>query len=200
MGVPMEGFFDGAKAVLLTPTPTTAHKTPAKTPTPSTEPVPREGTHVEGFGETTPLPAERPTPLEGAIPSTVIQTKTTSPVLPLVISTSDPFAAISQAAKGGASLVVTPSSISGSATRGSDPNLSSKGFNDILEDLDDAPVLKRRISDSDEEGSASPELDFMGMYLFSPYLFFCCICILLAYLSPRLQRLLRGQKLQQAWE
>ena len=46
MGVPMEGFFDGAEAILETPAPLAALKAPAKTPTPSTEPVPREGTHV----------------------------------------------------------------------------------------------------------------------------------------------------------
>ena len=57
-----------------------------------------------------------------------------------MISTSDPFAAISQAAKGGASLVVTPSSILGSVTRGLDSDLSSEGSDDILEDPDDAPV------------------------------------------------------------
>ena len=142
MGLPMEGFFDGAEAVLATPAPPTAHKTPAKTPTPFAEPVPREGTHVEGVGETTPLPAERPTPSEEAIPPAAVQTKTTSPVLPLVILTIDPFAAISQAAKGSASLVVIPSSIPGSATRGSDPDLSSEGSDDIFEDPDDAPVLK----------------------------------------------------------
>ena len=97
---------------------------------------------------------------------------------------------------GGASLVVTPSSIPGSATRGLDPDLSSEGSNDILEDPDDAPVLKKRISDSDEEGSASPELVFMGMYLpFPSPFFFFGICISFAYLSPRLQKLLRGQKL-----
>ena len=111
MGVPMEGFFDGAEAVLAMPVPSATHKTPTKTPTPSVEPVPREGTHVEGVGETTPLPIERPTPSEEVIPPTAIQAKTTSPVLPPVISTNDPFAAISQAAKGSASLVVTPSSI-----------------------------------------------------------------------------------------
>ena len=77
MGVLMEGFFDGAEAVLAMPAPT-AHKTPAKTPIPSAEPVPREGTHVEGVGETTPLPAERPTPSEGAIPPAAVQAKTTS--------------------------------------------------------------------------------------------------------------------------
>ena len=95
MGMPMEGFFDGAEAVLATPAPFVAHKTLAKTPTPLTEPVPREGTHVEGVGETTPLPAERPTPLEGAVPPAVVQHKITPSVLSLVISTSDPFAAIS---------------------------------------------------------------------------------------------------------
>ena len=198
MGVPMEGFFDGAEAVLATPAPPAAHKAPAKTPTPSAEPVPREGTHVEGVGETTPLPAKRFTPSEGAIPPDVVQTKTTSLVLSLVISTSDPFADISQVVKGSASLV-TPSSIPGSATRGPDLDLSSEGSADIFEDPDDAPVLKRKISDSDEEGSASYEPDFMGMYLPSPLSSFC-ICASFAYLSPHLQKLLRGQRLQQAWE
>ena len=165
MGVPMEGFFDGAEAVLSTPAPPAAHKAPAKSPTPSAEPVPREGTHVEGVGETTPLPAERFAPSEGAIPSAVNQTKITPPILPLVISSSDPFADISQAAKGNASLVVTPSSIPGSATRGPDLDLSSEGSADIFEDPDDVPVLKRTISDSDEEGSASSEPNLMGMYL-----------------------------------
>ena len=92
----MEGFFDGVDVVFATPAPSTAaHKAPTKTPTPSAEPVPREGTHVEGVSEATPLPAERPTPSEGAIPPTAVQTKITPSVLPLVISTSDHFAAIS---------------------------------------------------------------------------------------------------------
>ena len=74
MGVPMEGFFHGADAVFATPAPSTAtHKAPAKTPTPSAEPVPRQGTHVEGVGDTTPLPAKRPTPSEGAIPPATVQ-------------------------------------------------------------------------------------------------------------------------------
>lgn len=186
MGVPMEGFFDGAETVLVTPAPPAAHKTPAKTLTPSAEPVPREGTHVEGVGETTHLPAERPTPSKGAIPPTAVQAKTTSPVLPLVISTSDPFAAISQAAKGSASLVVTSSSIPGSATRGLDPDLFLEEFDDIFEDPDDAPVLKKRIYDFDEEGSALPDPDFMGMYLPFPFFFFLhlrFICILISPLA-----------------
>ena len=165
MGVPMEGFFDGAEAVLATLAPPAAHKAPAKTPTPSAESVPREGTHVEGVGEITPLPAERFVPFEGVIPSAVVQTKITPPILPLVILSSDHFADISQAAKGSASLVITPSSIPGSATRGPDLDLSSEGSADIFEDPDDVPVLKMTISDSDEEGSASSELDLIGMYL-----------------------------------
>ena len=111
-----------------------------------------------------------------------------------MISTSDPFADISQAAKGSASLVVTPSSIPGSATRGPDLDLSSEGSADIFEDPGDAPVLKKTNSDSNEEGSASPKPDFMGMYLPFPLSSFC-ICASFAYLSPHLQKLLRGQRL-----
>ena len=200
MGVPMEGFFDRAEAVLSTPALPAAHKAPAKTPTPSAEPVPREGTHVEGVGETTPLPAERFAPSEGATPSAVVQTKITPSILPLVISSSDPLADISQAAKGSASLVVTPSSIPGSATRGPDLDLSLKGSADIFEDPNDVPVLKRTISDSDEEDSASSGPDLMGMYLLSsssfPFFFFC-ICALFAYSTLRLQKLLKDQRLQQ---
>jgi len=47
--------------------------------------------------------------------------------------------------KDGSSLVVTPSSIPGSATRGPDVDLSSEGSKDVLEDPDDEPILKKRI-------------------------------------------------------
>ena len=167
MSVPMESFFNGADVTFATPTPSTAaHKVPAKTPTPSIEPVPREeGTHTEGVGETTHFFAETPTPPERAISPTAVQTKTASSVLPLVISTSDLFAALCQDAKDSVSLVVTPSSIFGSNTRGPDTDLFSGEFDDILEDLDDAPILKKKISDSAKEESAPPEPDFMGMCL-----------------------------------
>ena len=183
MGVSMEGFFDGADVVFATPAPsTTTHKAPAKAPTPFVEPVPREeGTHTEKAGETTPLPAETPAPPKRAISPAAIQTKTAPFVLPLVISTSDPFAVISQAAKGGASLVVTPSSIPGSTTRGPDTDLSFEGSDDILKDPDDAPILKKRISNSDEEESASTEPDFMGTYLFSLFLFYYFFLCVLAF-------------------
>ena len=209
MGVPMEGFFDGANVAFATPAPSiAAHEVPAKAPTFPTEPVPKEeGTHTKGLSKTTPISAEKPAPLERVISPTTVQTKATSPVLPLVISTSNPFAALSQAVKDGSSLVVTPSSILSSATRGPDTDLSSEGSNDILEDPDDAPILKKRISDSNEEESAPPKLEFMGMCLpsFSAKLTFffllsfplICICVarcslLSVCLCPRLQRLLRG--------
>ena len=62
------------------------------------------------------------------------------------------------------------------------------GSDDILEDRDDAPILKKRIFDSDEEDSASPNPDFMGVYLSSPALspFFFCTCVSFARLSPYL--------------
>ena len=114
-----------------------------------------------------------------------------------MISSSDPFADISQATKGSASLVVTPSSIPGSATRGPDLDLSSEGSADIFEDPDDVPVLKRTISDFDEKGSASSGPDLMGMYLPSSSSSLFCICTSFAYLSFHLQKLLKDQRLQQ---
>ena len=111
IGVPMEGFFDGADVAFAPPAPSTAaHGVPTEAPTPPSEPVPRkEGTHTERVSEITPISAKTPTPLEGVILAAV-QTEAASPILPLVISTSDPFAVLSQAVKDGSSLVVTPSS------------------------------------------------------------------------------------------
>ena len=64
MGVPKEGFFDGADVVFETPAPFAAtHEVPTKAPTPPIEPVPREeGTHTEGVSETTHILAETLTP------------------------------------------------------------------------------------------------------------------------------------------
>ena len=53
--------------------------------------------------------------------------------------------------KDGSSLVVTPSSIPSLATCGPDVDLSSEGSEDILEDLEDEPVLKKRIYDFDDK-------------------------------------------------
>ena len=104
----MEGFFDGANVAFATLAPSVAaHGVPAETPTPPSESVPREeSTHSERVSETTPNSAKTPTSQEGVIPAAV-QTEAASSILPLVISTSDPFAALSQAVKDGFSLVVT---------------------------------------------------------------------------------------------
>ena len=73
--------------------------------------------------------------------------------------------------KDGSSLVVTSSSIPSSATHGLDVDLSSEGSKDVLEDPDDEPAIKKRISDFDEEESVDFETEFMGMCLFAPPLF-----------------------------
>ena len=110
-----------------------------------------------------------------ATPPATVQTKAASPVTPFVISTSEPFAVLSQAVKDGSSLLATPSSNPSSATHGPDADLSFEGSKDILEDSDDEPVLKKRISNSDDEESAPPETKFMGMCLFSfPLSFVFC--------------------------
>ena len=68
--------------------------------------------------------------------------------------------------KDGSSLVVTPSSIPSSATRGSDADLSSEGSEDILENPDDKPTMKKKIFDFKKEESTEHEAEFMSMCLF----------------------------------
>ena len=141
----MEGFFGGAE--FATPaTSASTHGVPVETSTSPTEPVPiDEGTHTGEVSEATPPLVETPLVQRGATPPAATQIETT-PVTSLIISTSDPFAALSQAVKDGSSLVVTHSSIP-----------ISEESEDILEDPDDEPVLGRRISKSEEEEGASPE-------------------------------------------
>ena len=185
IGVPMEGLFDGADIAFATPTTlATAHGVPTEAPIPPSESVPKEeDTYTERVSETTSIPARTLISPEGVILAAA-QTEATSPVLPFVISTSDPFATLSQAVKNGSSLVVTPSSIPSSGTCGPNANLSFEESEDILEDPEDEPVLKKRIFDSDEEESAPLKTEFMGMcpflFPFSPLPFFftyICICI-----------------------
>ena len=137
----------------------------AEAPIPSTKLAPMEGTHTEGVTEDTPISVETLIPQEGTIPSAA-QPEVASPTTSLVISTDDPVAALSQAVKDGSSLVITPSSIPSSTTRGPDADLSSEGSEDALEDPDDEPTIKRRTSEFDEEESADSETEFMGMCLF----------------------------------
>ena len=70
--------------------------------------------------------------------------------------------------------MVTPSSIPSSAIRGLDADLSFEGSEDVLEDPDDEPTMKKRIFDSEEEENAEHEAKFMGM----------CLFILLSFLLP----------------
>ena len=76
--------------------------------------------------------------------------------------------------KDGSFFVVTPSSIPSSTTLGPNANLSSEGSNKVLEDSDDKPTMKKRISDSDEEEGGDHKAEFRGMYLpyFVKFLFF----------------------------
>ena len=130
-----------------------------------------------------PLPfLPRHFPQEVVTPPATVQTEAASPTTSLVISTSDPFAALSQAMKDGFSLVVTPSSIPNSATRGPNVDLSSEGSKDVLQDPKDEPVLKKKIFDSDDEKDAPPETEFMGMCL-SPFFLFLAKSIPPLFLS-----------------
>ena len=73
IGVPMEGFFEGADVMFGTiafATSAIAQRVVVEAPIPSTKPVPMEGTHTKGIGEDTPISTETPIPQEGVIPST----------------------------------------------------------------------------------------------------------------------------------
>ena len=69
--------------------------------------------------------------------------------------------------KDDSSLVVTPSSIPSSATQGLDVDLSSdKGFKEVLEDSEDEPVMKTRVSNSDKDSDGGEkEAKAIGMCL-----------------------------------
>ena len=157
----LRSFFDRADVVFGTTAFAAAQGVSAEAPIPSTESVPiGEGTHTEAL-----------TPQEGVISPTTTQTEVASPATPLVISTSDPFATLSQAVNDSSSLVVTPSSIPSSTTCGPDADLSSEGSEYVLEDPNDKPTKKKRIFYSNEEESVDSETKHMGMCLFSLFFF-----------------------------
>ncbi|XP_050271871.1 uncharacterized protein LOC126715345 isoform X2 [Quercus robur] len=88
---------------------------------------------AQGALAETPIPSTEPSPIEEA-------------------------AQTERAVKDGSSLMVTPSSIPSSAIRGPDADLSSdEGFKEVLEDSNDEPTMKKRISDSDKEDSDEHE-------------------------------------------
>ena len=148
MGTSMDDFFGGAEFAMPAISAAT-HGVLVETSTSLTAPVPIDkGTHIGEASEVT-APVETPSVQRGATPPAATKIETT-PITPLVISTNDPFAALSQAMKDGSSLVVTPSSIPISATRGPDAALSSEESEDVLKDPDNEPILGRRISKSEE--------------------------------------------------
>ncbi|KAK9988730.1 hypothetical protein SO802_028969 [Lithocarpus litseifolius] len=167
MGAPMEGFFNRADVVFETTASTTlvaAQGVPAEVPIPSIESVPMdEGTHIERASETTHIPAEILTLEKRAIPPVAAQTDAVSPTTPMIISTIDPFTALFQAVKDGSSLMITPS-IPSSATRGPDADLSSKDFDEVLEDPNDEPTMKKRVSEFDKDEEGDHEVEFMEAF------------------------------------
>ena len=151
-----------------------------KTPIPSAEPGPvEEGAQTKKVNKSASIPAETPTPQKGVTLLAASQTEIASPTTPLVILTNDPFAALSQAVKDDSSLMATPLSIPSSATRGSDANLSfEKGSKEVLEDSDDKPTMKKRVSNYDEEDSDDHETEAIGTCLlhllgFLSIIYFC---------------------------
>ena len=87
--------------------------------------------------------------------------------------------------KDGSSLVITLSSIPSSATHGLDADLSFEGSEDVLEDPDDEPTMKKMASDFEEEESVEHEAEFMGMHLLiflSSLLFYIYIYIYLLFI------------------
>ena len=86
--------------------------------------------------------------------------------------------------KDGSSLVVTSSSIPSSATRGLDADLSFEESKDILEDPEDEPVLKKRNFDFNEEESASPKTEFVGIFV--SFFFFYYLFLIYTYVSTLL--------------
>lgn len=61
--------------------------------------------------------------------------------------------------------MVTPSSIHSSITRGPDANLSSEGSEEVLEDSNDKPTIKKMIFDFDEEEGDKYKAKTIGMNL-----------------------------------
>lgn len=85
--------------------------------------------------------------------------------------------------KDGSFLVVTPSSIPRSATRGADADLSlDEGSEDFLEDLEDEPVMKTRVSDVDKN-SDGDEQEAVTMGMCSSFLLSLIFLLFLLFLS-----------------
>ena len=63
--------------------------------------------------------------------------------------------------------MVTSSFIPSSATRGPNADLSfDEGFEEVLNDSEDEPIMKKRVSDSDKDDGGERKTEAMGMCLF----------------------------------
>lgn len=148
-------------------------------------PAAPQGAPAKGVSETVPTLASTPVSQEKATPTTVVQTKAVFPVVPLIISTSDPFASLSQAVKDDSSLVVMPSSIPVCHTR-SYHRLVLQGVRGYSGGSDDEPAKKKRVSESKgEEESSGRVVEFMGTYSLCvakfPFPFFFLLFLLRTY-------------------
>ena len=169
MGTPMEGFFVEADimAEAIAITPATAQGAFAEPLFPLHRPSPiKQSAQTERVGEFTSIPVEAPTSQKGVAHADASQTRSTSPTTPLVISASNPFAAFSQSIKDGSSLVITPSFIPNSTTCGPNADLSSdEGFEEVLKDDEDEPIVKKKVSNFDEDDGGEHETEAMSMCL-----------------------------------
>ena len=106
----------------------------------------------------------------------------------LVISSSDPFATLPQAIGCGPSLMITPSSIPSSATKMPDvERLHNEASDEVLEDSDDEPIVKTRVSDFKD--SSNEEMDAVVIYIYIYY-----VCLSLTWRQPRVLQVLRFLK------
>ena len=74
--------------------------------------------------------------------------------------------------------MVTPSFIPSFATRGPDADLSSEGSENVLEEPDDEPTMKKRVSDFEEEVPSSLIL-FIYFFVISFLYIYICVTPLL---------------------
>ena len=170
--VHIESFFDGANAItkaMASAIIATTRETSTKALVPPSGLVSAEESTLvvgEAIRESVPISTELSTPSKGDVPLMVTQTERASPVnLTPIISTSDLSTTLSQAVKGRSSLVVTPSSILIPTTQVPDVGLSlNEGSNEVLKDSNDEPVIKMRVSDSDDAFDDEPDTEAIGTH------------------------------------
>ena len=124
----------------------------------------------EGLGSTTGgTSVEATTPLKKGASPIGGQPEGTPFSTPLpVISLDDQFTSLPYAVGGGPSLVVTLSSIPSFATKMLDIEmLPNEASDDVLEDSDDEPIVKTRVSDSEDLSIEEIDAIVVGIDLLS---------------------------------